>query len=185
MPRALPKGEKTKAEGTPVKEVAMATPSLLAAFRSRSIRPARRSCTTFVSSALLLVVEDFVIFRVAHGQQIELGRHLGAANNGHQWPQWLVQHSVQRRELRLHGATGGRRQQACQGFRRGMRSMCHREGVVDVDITEPCERFCEARIIRLLSSPTSPTCPPQVAHFSNGCKARSCRGSKPEVFLVA
>ena len=69
-------------------------------------------------------------------EQVELGRHLGAADDGGDRPLRRVQRLVERVELGLHAAARIGGQQVAEPFGRGMRAVRHREGVVDADVAE-------------------------------------------------
>ena len=70
-------------------------------------------------------------------EQVELGRDLGAADDGDHRPlSALPSAFVQRLQLGLHGAAGIGRQQVAEAFGRGMRAVRGGEGVVDVDVAE-------------------------------------------------
>ena len=80
-------------------------------------------------------------------QQVELGRDLGAADDGDHRLLRRVQRLRQRVELGLHGAAGIGGQFVAEAFGRGMRAMRGGEGVVDVDVAELRERRDEGRIV--------------------------------------
>ena len=72
-------------------------------------------------------------------EQIELGRHLGAADNGRDRALRRVQRFFQSCELFLHGAAGIGGEEVRDRFDRGVRPVRDREGVIDIDVAELCK----------------------------------------------
>ena len=66
-------------------------------------------------------------------EQLELGRHLGAADQRDERPLRVVERAGQRLDLGLHQAARRRRQTLGQAGDRGMRAMRGRERIVDVE----------------------------------------------------
>ena len=64
-------------------------------------------------------------------KQVDLGRDLGAADDGDDRPLRVAEALLQRLELGLHGAAGIGRQQVRQPFGRGMGAVRGGKGVVD------------------------------------------------------
>ena len=81
------------------------------------------------------------------GQEVELGRDLGAADERHHRALRRLERRGERLELRLHQPPGGGGQQMRQRLGRGMRAMRRGEGVVDVEIAERRELPREAGIV--------------------------------------
>ena len=84
-------------------------------------------------------------------EQVELGRNLGAADDGGDRPLRRVERLAERLELGLHGAAGIGRQHVAEAFGRGMRAVRGGEGVVDIDVAELGERGDEGRIVLFLA----------------------------------
>ncbi len=68
------------------------------------------------------------------GQDLDLGRDLGAADNGHDRPFRVFQRFAERGDLGHHQQAGIRREKIGDGLDRGMRPVGRGEGVVDIDI---------------------------------------------------
>ena len=85
------------------------------------------------------------------GEDRELGRDLGAADDGDDRPLGRLQCLAERLQLRLHEAPCRTRQALRQGGGGGVGAMRGREGVVDVKIGECGEGIGEGRIVRLLA----------------------------------
>ena len=77
------------------------------------------------------------------GQDLDLGRDLGAADNGHDRPFRIFERLAERGDLGHHQKAGIGRQQIGDGFDRGMRPVGRGEGIVDIDIAERGERLGE------------------------------------------
>ena len=84
-------------------------------------------------------------------EQIELGRHLGAADDGGHRALRRLQRLGERVELGLHGAARIGGQLMAEAFGRGMGAVRDRKGVVDPDVAERGKRGDEAGIVLLLA----------------------------------
>ena len=84
-------------------------------------------------------------------KQGKLGRYFGAADDGGERPLGFFERAGQRLDLFLHRASRRRRQQRSETCGRGMRAVRDREGIVDIDIAERGEFFCESGIVFLLA----------------------------------
>ena len=84
-------------------------------------------------------------------QEIELGRHLGAADDGGHRTLGGFERLGKRIELRLHAAPGIGRELVAEPLGRGMRPMCRRERVVHPEIAEPGKRGGELGVVLLLA----------------------------------
>ena len=84
-------------------------------------------------------------------QQVELGRDLGAADDGGDRAGRVSQCLVEGVEFSLHAAAGIGGQFVRKAFRRGMRPMCHGKGIVDENIAEPRKGGRESRVVGFLS----------------------------------
>ena len=84
-------------------------------------------------------------------EQVELGRHLGPADDRREWTDRALQYFSERVEFILHGAPGIGRQPVTDAFDRGMGAVRHRERVVDEDVAERSELRDESGIVALLA----------------------------------
>ncbi len=82
-------------------------------------------------------------------QEIELGRDLGAADDGDDGLLRCVQRLAERFQLGLHAASGIGGQLVGEAFGRSMRAMRRREGIIHIDVAERCELRHEARLVLL------------------------------------
>ena len=84
-------------------------------------------------------------------EEIELGGDLGAADDRGKRPRGRFQSAFQRRQLGLHRPPRGGRQEVRHPFRRSVRAVRRRKGVVDVDVAESGERPGEVGIVGFLT----------------------------------
>ena len=84
-------------------------------------------------------------------EQLELGRHFGAANDRRDGALRIAERSLKRIELLLHRPPRMRGQLASEPFRRRMRAMSGGKGVVDIDVAELGELVDMGRIVLLLA----------------------------------
>jgi hypothetical protein len=85
------------------------------------------------------------------GQEVDLGRHLRAADEGDDRLGRFAQALLQRLQFGLHGAAGKGRQEMRKPFGRGVRAMRRGEGVVHIDIAVFGQRAHEIRIVLFLA----------------------------------
>ena len=84
-------------------------------------------------------------------EQLELGRNLGAADDGCDRALRRFERLGERHQLRLHGAAGIGGQHVAEPFGRGVGAVRGRERVVDPDIAERGERRDKGGIVLLLA----------------------------------
>ena len=84
------------------------------------------------------------------GQKIELGRHLGSANDGHYGVLGVAQRFFQRGQFLGHQPAGTGWQQQGHALGRGMRAVRGRKGVVAIDVAQRGQKRRHARIVVLL-----------------------------------
>ncbi len=84
-------------------------------------------------------------------EELELGRHLGAADDRGDGALGTAKRGLQRLELLLHRPSRMRGQLVGQPMRRRMRAVGGGEGVIDVDVAELGERVDMGRIVLLLA----------------------------------
>ena len=84
-------------------------------------------------------------------EQLQLGRHLGAADHRRDRAGGLFKRVGQGLDLGLHGAAGIGRQLAREAFGRGVGAMGGGEGVVDIDVAERGHRSDERRVVLFLA----------------------------------
>ena len=84
-------------------------------------------------------------------EQVDLGRDLGAADDGHQRPVGVAEGGFQRLEFRLHQPAGAGGQEAGQRLGRGMRPMGGGEGIVAVDVAQGGDAAGEVFVVGLFA----------------------------------
>ena len=84
-------------------------------------------------------------------QQVELGRDLGAADDGDDRPLGIAETLFQRLEFGLHGAAGIGGQEIGEALGRAMGAVRGGEGVVDEDVAVGGELFGEGAVVLLLA----------------------------------
>ena len=77
-------------------------------------------------------------------EEVELGRHLGAADNRGDRTLRIAERETQRLELLLHRAPRAGRQLVGEPLGRGVRAVGGRERVVDIEVAELGELFHQA-----------------------------------------
>ena len=95
--------------------------------------------------------DQHIDLRQQIAEQVELGRHLGAADDRGHRPLRMLERLAERLEFGLHGAAGIGRQHVAEAFGRGMRAVRGGEGVVDPDVAELGQRGDEGRVVLLLA----------------------------------
>src|SRR6516162_2474220 len=95
--------------------------------------------------------DESVDFCEQAAEQVELGRHLGSADDRRERTDRCLQHFRERLELILHGAAGIGRQSVTDALYRCMGAGHHREGVIDEDVAERGELRDETGIVALLA----------------------------------
>ena len=84
-------------------------------------------------------------------EQIELGRNLGAADDGRERALRMVEHLLEGFQLGLQAAPGVSGQHMAEAFGRGMGAVRGGEGIVDPEVAELGERGDESGIVLLLA----------------------------------
>src|SRR5262245_28646804 len=85
------------------------------------------------------------------GQDLNLGRELGAAGNRNDRPSRMIERQVEGPDLGHHQQAGIRRNKMCNRLDRSMGAMRGRKGVIDIDVAERGKLFGEVWIVFLLA----------------------------------